>query len=76
MARAVAAQGCGLDVSNNLITSEKPTSCHDLPPGVTLTSKATAFIAYEPGACQPTGGETVGEVFPSGPMTFCCLADD
>jgi hypothetical protein len=65
----------GFPLQGAVVTSEKPTSCHDLPPGVALTSKAAAFIAYEPGACEPTGGETVGEVFPSDPVTFCCLDD-
>jgi hypothetical protein len=66
----------GDPVQGVMVTSAKPKSCLDLPPGVALESKAAAFIAYEPGACAPIGGEMVGDVLPSGPMTFCCLADD
>jgi hypothetical protein len=65
----------GGPVHGVFVTSPKPTSCLDLPTGVALGSKAAEFVAYQPGACEPTGGETLGEVFPSGPMTFCCLDD-
>jgi hypothetical protein len=48
-------------------------TCCDIPAGTDLLSKKvwTAPI-YEPGACEPIGGEPIGSVDLNGPSTFCC----
>ncbi|WP_438035187.1 hypothetical protein [Sorangium sp. So ce204] len=48
--------------------------CGATPPGVGLGSKSVAVVAVEPGACAPQGGEPVGELQPTEPSTFCCIA--
>ncbi|WP_437677271.1 hypothetical protein [Sorangium sp. So ce131] len=48
--------------------------CVVTPPGVALGSKTAAVVAVEPGACAPHGGEPIGELQPSTPSTFCCVA--
>lgn len=46
--------------------------CLDLLPGSPLGSKAATPPLYEPGSCQPSGGEPTGDIEKIGPVTFCC----
>jgi hypothetical protein len=49
-------------------------ACGDLADaGLPLGSKAITDLAYDAGACAPSGGGVVETVEPSGPSTFCCL---
>jgi hypothetical protein len=47
--------------------------CHDLAPGAALGSKSSSAPIYAPGACLPSGGETMGGVTALVPSTFCCI---
>lgn len=48
--------------------------CFDLAPaGLALGSKTVTALAYQPGACAPSGGESSGAVELLGSSTFCCL---
>jgi len=38
-----------------------------------LAGKTATTPIYEPGACEPLGGEPIGSVELDGPSTFCCL---
>jgi hypothetical protein len=60
-------------VSGYPVSSLKP-PCLDLtPPGQTLGSKSMSNVTYNPGICQPTGGEPQGDAQPVTPATFCCV---
>jgi hypothetical protein len=48
-------------------------TCHDLPPGTPLGSKAAGAATYAPGACAPGGGAPTGSADPIKPATLCCL---
>ena len=48
-------------------------SCHDLPPGSPLGSKAAGVATYAPGACPPGGGMPMGGAIPIMASTMCCL---
>jgi hypothetical protein len=54
------------------VTSAAP-SCHDVPAGSALGSKAAGPATYSPGACQPSGGDPIGAAVPINPSTICCL---
>lgn len=41
-------------------------------PGIALGSKRATPPVYEPGACEPIGGEVIGSAAVVGPSTFCC----
>ena len=41
-------------------------------PGTALGSKLATRPVYEPGSCEPLGGEAIGSVTLVGPSTFCC----
>jgi hypothetical protein len=41
---------------------------------VSLGSMEANWISNQPGTCQPSGGELVGEVKPGDPRVFCCQA--
>ncbi|XXY45299.1 hypothetical protein WME91_35365 [Sorangium sp. So ce269] len=65
--------GCTDPLASSLVGSSVP-FCVVTPPGVGLGSKSATIAAVEPGACAPHGGEPVGELQPSAPSTFCCIA--
>jgi len=46
--------------------------CQPIPLGHALMGKRVQDITYEPGRCEPSGGEPVGSVELLGPTTFCC----
>jgi hypothetical protein len=47
--------------------------CHDTGEGFGLGSKRLVTPpVYEPGACEPSGGELSGSLELEGPTTFCC----
>ena len=49
-------------------------TCGDIPEDISLGSKMVlAAPTYEPGACEPSGGELTGSLELKGPTTFCCL---
>jgi hypothetical protein len=55
------------------VTSTK-TNCENIfPAGKAVFSKQKGNIVYTPGACQPMGGEEIGEVVEKRPMRVCCL---
>ncbi|AUX28459.1 MULTISPECIES: hypothetical protein [Sorangium] len=60
-------------LASNVVSSSVP-FCVVTPPGVALGSKSAVIVAVEPGACAPHGGEPIGELRPSAPSTFCCIA--
>ena len=62
---------CGALLGTYMITNEGP-SCHDLPSGVGLGSKEAVWTLDKPGTCAQSGGEALGELRPTGPVTFCC----
>jgi hypothetical protein len=64
---AAAIQGVTVTVKNAPL-------CIDLPPGIALGSKVMARPVYLPGACEPRGGNSTGEVAPEGAVTLCCLS--
>ncbi|WP_437677269.1 hypothetical protein [Sorangium sp. So ce131] len=64
---------CADLLASTLVSSSVP-FCGVTPPGVALGSKTAAVVAVEPGACAPYGGEPTGELQPSTPSTFCCVA--
>jgi hypothetical protein len=41
-----------------------------------VLGKRVDSITYEPGSCEPLGGDVVGTAELLGPTTFCCLEDD
>jgi len=41
--------------------------------GSALGSKSATSVTYSPGACAPSGGESMGDVELVGAATFCCL---
>ena len=54
-------------------TYEMTEDCRDIPEGTSLGSKMVlAAPTYEPGACEPSGGELTGSLELKGPTTFCC----
>jgi hypothetical protein len=62
-----------MDSWNAFADSMKPT-CTNLPiAGVDLGGKTVTAPSYQPGTCEPLGGESIGSVELKGPSTFCCL---
>ena len=48
-------------------------NCGDIPEGMNLGSKMVVSApTYEPGTCEPSGGELTGSLELKGPTTFCC----
>jgi hypothetical protein len=55
-------------------TIQLTASCSDLLDNTGLGSKMVlAAPTYEPGTCEPSGGELAGSFELKGPTTFCCL---
>lgn len=46
--------------------------CSDVPAGSTLGSIEATWVTNQPGTCEASGGESVGEAKPTNPRTFCC----
>jgi hypothetical protein len=41
-------------------------------PGNSLGGKTVTAPFYQPGTCEPTGGEPIDSIELKGPSTFCC----
>ncbi|UQA57059.1 hypothetical protein [Polyangium aurulentum] len=55
------------------VTSAEPPGCVDLlPSGSSLGGKTAAVLVYEPGMCEPSGGEPFVTITRDAPTTFCC----
>ena len=63
---------CTLEVAGSAVTSNTVWGCGDLVTGHALAGKTATAPVYEPGACEPSGGEALGSVELLGPSTFCC----
>jgi hypothetical protein len=63
---------CMSQLGSATVTSATPI-CDDFPAGSTLGSKVAGPVTYTPGACQPGGGEPMGQAVPIWPTTFCCI---
>ena len=64
---------CAQWVSWHWVTSEVSfVSCIDIPTGDALLGKTATTPVYEPGTCEPNGGEPIGSVELLRPSTFCC----
>ena len=63
---------CSDSIFGALLYSFAP-YCYNLSPDKAVLSKRlTSALTYEPGSCEPSGGEPVGSVELLGPTTFCC----
>jgi hypothetical protein len=63
---------CSVPLPLTLSLDATGPSCHTVPPGSALGSKAAGPLTYTPGTCQPSGGEPIGSTTPAEPSTFCC----
>jgi len=54
-------------------SSAKPTCLDINPAGQAITAKTATEPLYQPGVCQPSGGEVSGDVEKIGVRTICCL---
>ncbi|KYF73012.1 hypothetical protein [Sorangium cellulosum] len=70
----VHSDGTGADVLVSAVVSSTTPFCGVTPPGVGVGSKPAEIVAVDPGGCAPSGGEPLGDVVPTEPSTFCCLA--
>ena len=63
---------CTLLAMARTVTSKSLWACGDFTVGYALRGKTSTAPSYEPGWCDPSGGERVGSVELLGPSTFCC----
>ena len=63
---------CTTVVGARSVNSKTILGCGDLTAGNALRGKTATTPLYEPGACDPSGGEVLGSVELRGPSTFCC----
>ena len=63
---------CTLLVAGDTVSLKTTWGCGDLTAGNALRGKTATAPVYEPGWCEPGGGEALGSVEPLGPSTFCC----
>ena len=63
---------CSMGAMPQFVTSIEP-QCVTIAAGVDLGGKAATVPSYQPGTCEPLGGESIGSVELKGPGTFCCL---
>lgn len=66
---------CGVIAGALLVTAAAGDGCVDIPPGLALGGKTAEIVATRDGACAPSGGEPLGDVTPSSPITVCCRQD-
>ncbi|MDC3956257.1 hypothetical protein KEG38_20520 [Polyangium jinanense] len=66
---------CGNEQASMSLSSNGGTKCVDLLSGAAVGSKTAEILSYDAGACQPSGGDIVGETFTAWPVTYCCLAE-
>jgi hypothetical protein len=63
---------CTVVMVGSLVSSTSHWGCGDIATGATLGGKTATAPVYEPGWCEPSGGEALGAVELIGPSTFCC----
>ena len=64
---------CSILVSVDLVSSTQLwAECGDMVTSPALGGKTATAPIYEPGTCEPSGGEPSGSVELKGPTTFCC----
>jgi hypothetical protein len=64
---------CKKPIASNQIDATE-LQCYPIAPaGSALGSKSADAPVYAPGACQASGGDTLGEATPTEATTFCCL---
>lgn len=54
------------------ISLDMGTKCFPLMSSVALAGKSADVLEYKPGACEPSGGELIGDVVLANERTFCC----
>ena len=72
MASVFTDNACTTLLNTDAVSSSGP-SCGSVPAGSGLGSKSAVLRDINPGACPPSGGESIGTIAPSEPSTFCCL---
>jgi len=63
---------CTALVGAQAVNSKIILGCSDLTSGNALCGKTATAPVYEPGACEPSGGQALGSVELLRPTTFCC----
>jgi hypothetical protein len=66
---------CGSEFDSSTLSSVYDQCVKLVPPGRALGGKAITDYTYIQGACEPSGGEAIGEAQakPEDAVTFCCL---
>jgi hypothetical protein len=72
--KAYLEDACGQELTSMILPSDEPSKCNDLFGGAPLGSKTAEVLSYEPGTCQPSGGELKGQIATDAPAVFCCRA--
>lgn len=54
------------------VSAAMGTKCYPLMTSVALAGKRADVLEYKPGACEPTGGELLGDLILADARTFCC----
>jgi hypothetical protein len=67
---------CSNEIASHDIDGPGDDTCYPLPSGNAISGKSMEKVDHKPGACQPLGGEVVGEVKLELPLTVCCLLDE
>jgi hypothetical protein len=63
-------QACGEGLTSGVVSSAP--ICMGVSQGLTLGSMEATWITNEPGACEASGGEAIGEAKAADPRMFCC----
>ena len=64
---------CTVLVAGHLVSSDASwVACDDIVTSHALGGKTSTAPVYEPGTCEPSGGEQLGSVELLRPSTFCC----
>jgi hypothetical protein len=66
---------CLMQAGGDLITSNEP-GCAQVDPALGLVGKTVTEPSYQPGMCEPIGGELIDAIELTGPSTFCCQHQD
>jgi hypothetical protein len=66
---------CAQEVAMLILSTAEPAKCTDLLSGSALGSKTAEVLSHEPGTCQPSGGELLGDTFKKDPIALCCLPE-
>ena len=63
--------GCSMFEKSEPVDSNT-SACILITAGASLGSKEVTEPSYQPGTCEPIGGDAIGSVSLNGPSTFCC----